>query len=135
MVDGAVCPWSIRDEQFMRTVMNNDLKLRHYEVHTVKRDERLDIVIVEFDYTVVPFKMVVGSLASCPLDDNGQDEVRAKWDRVLEHARKTKQNLIKRWRVPTGETAKLMMEAGNIICRCDDDNGLPNGILEIEYVA
>jgi len=105
----------------MNTVMNNDLKTRHYEVHAVKRNQDLDIVVVDFDYTVVPFKMTVGSLNSCPLDDNGEREIRAKWDGVVDRARRTNSNLIKRWLVPTGETAKLMMEAGNIICHCDDD--------------
>jgi hypothetical protein len=120
MVEGAVCPWSPRDDHFMHTVMSHDLNKRHYEVHAVRRDQDLDIVVVEFDYTVVPFKMNVGSLTSCPLDDNGSEEIRAKWDRVLDLARSTNCNLIKRWLVPTGETSKLMMESGNLECHCDD---------------
>jgi hypothetical protein len=114
-------PWSARDDHFMRTVMNNDLEIRHYEVHAVKRNQDLDIVVVDFNYTVVPFKMIIGSLTSCSLNDNGEIEIRAKWDGVVDHARKTNSNLIKRWLVPTGETSKLMMEAGNIVCHCDDD--------------
>jgi hypothetical protein len=116
-----VCPWSARDDHFMSTVMNNDLRIRHYEVHAVKRNQDLDIVVVDFDYTVVPFKMTVGSLTSSPLDDNGESEIRAKWDGVVDRARETNCNLVKRWLVPTGETSKLMMEAGNIICHCDDN--------------
>jgi hypothetical protein len=122
----------------MRMVMDSDLNSRHYEVHAAKRDQDLDIVVVEFDYTVVPFKMAVGSLTSCPLDDNGQEEIRAKWDGVVAVARSTDQNLVKRWKVPTGETSKLMMEAGHIVCHCDDhDSGQDNddGQLELEWVG
>ncbi|KIM90307.1 hypothetical protein PILCRDRAFT_812049 [Piloderma croceum F 1598] len=115
----------------MSTVMNNDLKIRHYEVHSVKRNQDLDIVVVHFDYTVVPFKMTVGSLTSCPLDDNGESEIRAKWDGVVDHARRTNSNLVKRWLVPTGETSKLMMEAGNIVCHCDDNTDVGDDTAEI----
>jgi hypothetical protein len=111
----------------MRKVMNRDLEIRHYEVHTAKRDQGLDIVVVEFDYTVVPFKMTVGSLTSCPLNDNDEEEIRTKWDRVLEGTRSTNSNLVMRCLVPTGETYKLMMEAGNIVCHCDDHDGDENG--------
>jgi len=131
-----VCPWSTRNDHFMRTVMHNDLRMRHYEVHTAKRNQDLDIVIVDFDYTVVPFTMTVGSFSSRPLDDNGEKEIRAKWDGVVEYARNTNRNLLKRWLVPTGETSKLMMEAGMIVCHCDDGaddgNDLHNDLAEIE---
>ncbi|KIM90308.1 hypothetical protein PILCRDRAFT_812050, partial [Piloderma croceum F 1598] len=98
---GAMCPWLARDTHLMRTVVNTDLEIRHYEVHSVKRNQDLDIVIVHFDYTIVP------SITSCSLDDNGERKIRAKWDGVVDYARRTNSNLIRRWLVPTGETSKL----------------------------
>jgi hypothetical protein len=111
----------------MSMVMDHDLNKRHYELHTAQRDQGLDLVVVELDYTVVPFKMTVGSLTSCPLNDNGQEEIRRKWDRVVKTARSENGNLVKRCLVSAGETFKLLMEPGNFVCHCDDHDESEGG--------
>lgn len=137
MLGGALCPWSARDHHFMSLIMDNDLRKRHYELHVTQRDEGLDLVVAELNYTVVPFTMKVGSLTTCPFNDNGEEEIRAKWDGVVAQARSSGGNLVKRCLVPTGETSKLLMEPGNFVCHCDDyliddDDAHDDDLLAIE---
>ena len=44
-------------------------------------------MVAELDYTFVRFTMKVGSLTMCPFNDNGAEELRAKWDGLVAQAR------------------------------------------------
>ena len=92
-------------------------KKNHYKRHKVQRAEGLDLVVAELNYTVVPFTMKVGSLTTCPFNDNGAEELRAKWDGVVAQARSANTNLVKRRLVLTGETSnwKLVMAPANFV--------------------
>ena len=59
--------------------------------------------------------MKVGSLTTCPFNDNGAEELRAKWDGVVAQARSGNANLVKRSLVSTGETSKLVVAPANFV--------------------
>ena len=97
--------------------MDHALEKNHYKLHRVQRDEGLDLVVAELNYTVVPFTMKVGSLTTCLFNDNGAEELRAKWDGLVAQARSGNANLVKHHLVSTGETSnwKLVVAPANFV--------------------
>jgi hypothetical protein len=115
LAEGIMSRISTRDLRFLDRVIASDISYYHERISGSAAIHPLEPIVVQMDYTYLPFRIRVGCTDALPVPDTCKCDrlMQQKWDTMVELARKSKtpgQKLLIRAFIPCGSAPKVKLQ-------------------------